>query len=60
MFARETEFWAFKIFGMVQIFVDLIFDLQSVIENKILLKITGYTVSVIIIVISVLDIGIKK
>ena len=31
-------------FGMIQIFVDLIFDLQWVIENKILSKITGYTV----------------
>ena len=29
---------------MVQIFMDLIFDLHSVIENKILSKITGYTI----------------
>ena len=27
------KFWVFKIFGMVQIFVDLIFERQSVIEN---------------------------
>ena len=40
----HEKFWTFKIFGMVQIFVDLIFDLQLVIENKFLSKITGYTV----------------
>ena len=33
------------IFGMIQIIVDLIFELQSGIENKIQPKITGYTVS---------------
>ena len=27
------KFWVFKIFGMVQIFVDLIFERQSAIEN---------------------------
>ena len=27
------KFWVFKIFGMVQNFVDLIFERQSVIEN---------------------------
>ena len=41
----------FKIWGIVQIFVDFIFDLQSGIENKILSKITGYTVLVLIVFI---------
>ena len=42
VFAQENS--SLQIFGMVQNFVDLIFDLLSMNKNKICSKITGYTV----------------